>query len=118
MDPATLFVYALAGLYGLDKVVAALGRLGKLPPALSKWDRARAERLVAEETREEKLDRIISEFETDHGASLRDAIDRIEKSLVGLDNKLEEHLAEQPPLIDEHRALMDRVARLEGGRMA
>lgn len=118
MDPATLFVYALAGLYGLDKVVAALGRLGKLPPALAKWDRTRAERLVAEETREEKLDRIISEFEADHGKSLRDAIDRIEKSLAGLDGKLEEHLAEQPPIMAEFRDMQSRLARLERGGVA
>jgi len=111
MDPATLFVYALAGLYGLDKVVAALGRLGKLPPALSKWDRDRAERLVAGEERDAKLDRIIAEFEENHGTTLRDAINRIE-------TKIDAHLAEDAPLVEEHRELMARVSRLERSSQA
>lgn len=106
MDPATLFVYALAGLYGLDKVVAALGRLGKLPPALARWDHERAERLVAAEERDAKLDRIIAEFEEDHGTTLRDAINRIEV-------KLDTHLAEDAPLVEEHRELVQRVESLE-----
>lgn len=112
---ATALVLALnRGMDVAERFAKALERVGKAPDQVRAWLERRANRLLNAEREREALQRLIANSEailaqvTKNGsASMFDAVTRIE-------TKLDAHLAEQPPLLEEHRDMMARVAALEG----
>lgn len=105
VDPNTILPWLLAALLGADKGLAALGRVGRLPAAFGRWDRHRAEALVAEEQREfalaelaKKADAILAQLVPNGGTSVIDALARVE-------DKLDQHLVETAPIIVEHHEI-------------
>lgn len=112
---ATALVLALnRGMDVAERFAKALERVGKAPDQVRAWLERRANRLLNAEREREALQRLIANSEAilaqvtkNGGASMLDAVTRIEK-------KLDAHLAEQPPLLEEHRDMMARVTALEG----
>lgn len=112
---ATALVLALnRGIDVAERVAKALERVGKAPDQVRAWLERRATRIVTAEREREALQRLIANSEAilaqvtrNGGAPILDAVTRIEK-------KLDAHLAEQPPLLEEHKDMMARVAALEG----
>lgn len=124
-DPWALIGYAVAllfavrrGMDAVEQVAKALERVGRAPDQVRAWLERRAARIVSAEREREALqkliansERILAQFETNGGSTIMDAVIRVE-------TKLDAHLAEQPPILNEHNDLMARVTRLEqaGGR--
>ena len=99
----------LNAVLGTDRFIAALKRVLRVPQELNAEILTQAKRIVEEDIRErrysllaEKADLILAELVPNGGASLRDAISRIEA-------KLDAHLEETEPLIAEHHAMKRAV---------
>lgn len=118
-NPWAVIGYLAAALFAAQKTLDALERVGKVPGALRAWTRARAAERVEERAEELALRQlaaaspvltlliansaaILEQVRPNEGATLRDAVSRIEA-------KLDIHLEETTPLIEEHHALMRSV---------
>ena len=93
---------AAAAVLGADRLWSAWRRVRRIPGEARADNLARARLLVDDDERErryarlaEKADLILAELVPNGGASIRDALDRIE-------GKLDAHLTEAAPLIAEH----------------
>ena len=118
---------------GVEQVAKALERIGRAPEQVRAWLERRAERIVSAEREREALqhlvansERLIAQLEKNGGKSFRDEVfarfDEIEAAGAARFDRLEvtlnEHLAEQPPIMAEFRDVQSRLSRLERASMA
>lgn len=121
MDGNSWLLVIVAGAPGAiiagDRILTALSNLGLWPSRMRRYDRARAERIVAELEREESLDllaantkAILAHLEPNGGKSMRDAVNRLQEGNDTTQRLLQQHI-DYARATDEHTT--ERLARID-----